>query len=257
MRTVTRPRRRLPARVYWFRRSLVLLTALALVFAIGRLLTGSGGGGAPSETARVTASSPSPSAPRGVAGPVPFQPAATGAAAPSRPAPTGTPLVLAAPTGPCALDEITVTPSAPTAVAGGPVDLVLELTGIKPACTFTVGSDTVVAKVTSGTDRIWSSQDCPSSIKRAPVVVRSAEPTTVTVTWSGRRSDQQCSRSTAWALPGFYHVIAAVIGSEPNDAQFRLSSPPRPVVTKTAKPHGKKKTSAGTVCGGDNAATSC
>jgi len=70
---------------------------------------------------------------------------------------------------------------------------------------------------------------------------RSAEPTTVTVSWSGRRSDEDCSRSTAWALPGYYHVVAAVIGSEPNDAQFRLGSPPRPVVTKTAKPHKKKQ----------------
>jgi hypothetical protein len=243
--------------VYWFRRTMVLLTALALVFAIGRLLNGSGGG-SPAESARVTASSPSPSASPAVAGPVPIQPAATAPTkGPARPSPTGTPVLLAAPTGPCALDEITVTPSVPTAVAGGPVELALQLTGIKPACTFTVSSDTVVAKVTSGNDRIWSSQDCPASIKRASVVVRSAEPTTVTVSWSGRRSDQQCSRSTAWALPGYYHLTASVIGSEPNDAQFQLSSPPRPVITKTAKPHRTKKVGTGTVCGGDNSATSC
>jgi hypothetical protein len=143
-------------------------------------------------------------------------------------------------------------------VAGGGVDLVLGLTGVKPACTFTASSDTLVAKVTSGKDRIWSSQDCPASIKKASVVVRSAEPATVTVSWSGRRSDQQCSRSTAWALPGYYHLTAAVIGSEPNDTQFQLASPPRPVITRTAKPHPvKKKKGGGTVCGGDNAATSC
>jgi hypothetical protein len=241
MRTVVRPSGRLPARVYWFRRSLVLLTALALVFAIGRLLNGSTGGSS-ADTARVTASKPSPTVSRGVAGPMPIQPTTTAATTKAgRPSPTGTPVVLAAPTGPCALDEITVTPTVPTAVAGGEVDLVLALTGIKPACTFTVSSNTVVAKVTSGKDRIWSSQDCPASIKEASVVVRSAEPTMVTVSWSGRRSDEDCSRSTSWALPGYYHVIAAVIGSEPSDAQFRLGSPPRPVVTKTAKPHRKKQ----------------
>jgi len=240
MRTVVRPSGRLPARVYWFRRSLVVLTALALVFAIGRLLTGSTGDSS-SDTARVTAAKPSPTVSHGVAGPMPLQPTTTAATTRARPSPTGTPVVLAAPTGPCALDEITVTPSVPTAVAGGQVDLVLALSGIKPACTFSVSSNTVVAKVTSGKDRIWSSQDCPASIKEAAVVVRSAEPTTVTVSWSGRRSDEDCSRSTAWALPGYYHVVAAVIGSEPNDAQFRLGSPPRPVVTKTAKPHKKKQ----------------
>lgn len=253
MRTVVHPRGRLPARVYWFRRSLVLLTALALVFAIGRLLGGSGGQ-APADRATVTATTPTAAPSRGVAGPVPLQPATTGQA---HPQPSATPVVLAAPTGPCALDEITVTPTVPTAAALNRVDLVLELTGVQPACTFSVSSHTVVAKVTSGKDRIWSSQDCPRSIKPASVVVRSAEPAEVVVSWSGRRSDDECSRSTAWALPGYYHVTAAVIGSEPADTQFRLSAPPRPVITKTAKPHVKKKQGTGTVCGGDNAATSC
>lgn len=259
MRTVVHPRGRLPARVYWFRRSLVLLTALALVFAIGRLLTGSGGSPA-SDRATVTASTPTTTPSRGVAGPVPLQPAATTGSNGPRAAqaqPTGTPAVLAVPSGPCALDEITVTPTVPTAAALGRVDLVLQLTGIKPACTFSVSSRTVVAKVTSGKDRIWSSQDCPRSIKPANVVVRSAGPTNVVVSWSGRRSDEECSRSTAWALPGYYHLTAAVIGSEPNDTQFRLSAPPRPVITRTAKPHAKKKQGTGTVCGGDNAAGTC
>jgi hypothetical protein len=241
MRTVVHPRGRLPARVYWFRRAMIVVTALALVFAIGRLLNGSGGDST-TQTARVTASSPSPSASRGVAGPVPLQPATTGGT--TRPSPTGTPVVLAAPSGPCALDEITVTPTVPTAVAGGRVDLVLQLTSVKPACTFSVSSNTVVAKVTSGKDRIWSSQDCPRSVQPAAVVVRSGQPTEVTVSWSGRRSDDTCSRSTGWALPGFYHLTAAVIGSEPNDTQFRLATPPRPVVTKTAHPHKKKQAAA-------------
>lgn len=257
MRTVVHPRGRLPARVYWFRRSLVVLTALALVFAVGRMLGGSGGP-APAERATVTATTPTPTPTRGVAGPVPLQPATTGR--PAAPQPGGTPVVLAAPSGPCALDEITVTPTVPTAAAVHRVDLVLELTGVKPACTFSVSSRTVVAKVTSGKDRIWSSQDCPRSIKPTSVVVRSGDPAKVVVSWNGRRSDEDCSRSTAWALPGYYHLTAAVIGSVPADTQFRLSAPPRPVITKTAKPHTKKakqKQGTGTVCGGDNAAGSC
>lgn len=256
MRTVVHPRGRLPARVYWFRRSLVVLTALALVFAVGRLLTGSGSDPAP-DRATVTSGSPTPAPTHGVAGPLPIQPATTATTRPAQPSPTGTPVVLAMPTGPCALDEITVTPTVPAAVALSRVDLVLELTGIKPACTFSVSSRTLVAKVTSGKDRIWSSQDCPGSIKPASVVVRSAEPTKVVVSWSGHRSDGECSRTTDWAVPGYYHLTAAVIGSEPNDTQFKISAPPRPVITRTAKPHAKKKQGTGTVCGGDNAAGTC
>jgi hypothetical protein len=219
--------------VYWFRRLLLLVTALALVFAIGRLLNGSGGA-SPGDTAAVTATKQSSTPTLGLAGPMPLRPTATGKA--GHPRATGTPVVLAVPSGPCAADEITVTPSAPDAKAGGRVDLVLELTGIRPACTFSVTSHTVVAKVTSGQDRIWSTQDCPGAVRTSSVVVRSAVPTRVVVVWSGRRSDDECSRSTAWALPGYYHVTAAVIGSEPGDAQFRLGLPPRPIVTKTAHP---------------------
>jgi hypothetical protein len=233
---------------------MVLVTALALVFAIGRLLDGSGSGSSGGK-ATVTAGSPTPtSTTPGVAGPFPIR--ATGSS--GRPAAAGTPTVLAAPTGPCAVNEISVAPTVPHPVAGGRVGLVLELTGIKPACTFAVSSRTLVAKVTSGKDRIWSTQDCPAAIRETSVVVRSAAPTQVTVTWSGRRSDDECSRSTAWALPGYYHLTAAVIGSEPGEARFRLTGPPRPVITRTAKPHQvRKKQGTGTVCGGDNAATSC
>jgi hypothetical protein len=57
------PRGPLPARVYWVRRALVLVVALALVFGIGKLLTGFGGdpkattaAAAPSTSAQPTAS---------------------------------------------------------------------------------------------------------------------------------------------------------------------------------------------------------
>ena len=66
------PRGPLPARVYWVRRTLVLIVALALVFGIGKLLTGFGGdpkattaAAVPSRTAQPTAS-PSSLRPRSI-----------------------------------------------------------------------------------------------------------------------------------------------------------------------------------------------
>ena len=255
MPTAVKSRGRLPARVYWFRRTMVLLTAVALVFAVGRLLGGSGSsaGGGAADSAAVPAAKHSTTPTPTVVGPQPFQPTPTGKAAAD---PTGDAVALAEPDGPCGADEITVTPSVPAAVAAGRVDLVLELSGIKPACTFAVSSRTLAAKVVSGKDRIWSTQDCPNAIKATSVVVRSAAPTQVVIPWSGRRSDQDCTKATPWALPGYYHLVAAVIGSDPGDAQFHLQLAPRPVITKTAHPKTKKG-SKGTVCGGDNAATSC
>jgi hypothetical protein len=144
--------------------------------------------------------------------------------------------VLVPPTGECREDEVAVVPEVGRAAGGGPIVLHLELTGTQPACTFKVSPETLVVKITSGDDRIWTSQECPKAIPSTSVVVRSAVPATVPVTWSGRRSDETCSNRTAWALPGFYHVHAAALGSAPSDVQFEVTVPSRPVVTRTAKP---------------------
>lgn len=242
-RSIGQPRGHLPARVYWFRRVLVLATVLALVFAVARLIAGGGDdpAAAPDRAApaavRTPAAQPTDQAQPQMFGPVPVvPPTSTGV-----PAPTGTPVILAEPTGPCTVDEVTVTPELTDGVAGAPVGIVLRLTGIRPACTFAVSSRSVVVKVTSGKDRIWSTQDCRKAIPRSTVTVRSSEPVEVPVTWSGRRSDADCSRATSWAMPGYYHVAASAIGSEPADVQVKLSAPSPAVVTKTAKPKNKKK----------------
>lgn len=233
----SRPTRRLPARVYWFRRALVLGSVLALVVAMSRILTGSPEAD-PEATATTVADTPAPPAVAGPMGPTALQ---TGKASPTRTPPS---TVLAQPDGPCTLDEITATPVAGTPKAGASVALTLELTGIRPACTFEVSADSLVAKITAGSKRVWSSQDCPHAIKTSSVVVRSGTPTAVQVTWSGRYSDAQCSRAAAWALPGNYQVVGAVIGSEPSQVAFKLTSPPRPVVTKTITPKPRTKVSS-------------
>jgi hypothetical protein len=66
--------------------------------------------------------------------------------------------------------------------------------------------------------------------------VRLASVTQVPVVWNSRRSDQECSDRTAWALPGFYHVRAAALGGEATDVQFELLAPAPATVTATAEP---------------------
>lgn len=242
MSSVTRPRGRLPARVYWFRRGMVLAIAVLLVVGVSRLV---GGNDQPASTATL-AGKEQPSAPASTAA---ARPAFIGPTvvtttrpkAKKSPRKTTTPKATpapaqAAPTGDCAPADITVIPAIRQAYAGGRVAVRLLLTGTQAACTFDITRKNLVLKITSGHDRIWTTQDCPKGIQRQSVVVRSAEPTAIKVTWSGRRSDSTCSNLTKWALPGYYHAIAAVIGSEPTDRQFRLDTPPRAVVTKTAEP---------------------
>ncbi len=233
-----RPRRRLPARVYWFRRLLVLSLAFALVFGIGKLL---GGGAGDSERA-VPASAPgsattSPTA----AATADARPATTKKAKARKKKKVKKPLPT--PTGPCEDSDVRVVPTfVETPRAGGDVRLTLQLSTFKtPACTWEVGPDTVAVKLTSGSDRIWSSQDCGSAVPETPVVLRRRTTTTVDVMWPGRRSDLGCSVMNEWAEPGYYHVEVAALGSEPESRQFELHYPATRTITPTPTPRPEKK----------------
>jgi hypothetical protein len=255
MSTVTRPRGPLPPRVYWTRRVVVLLLALLLVFGISRLLGGGGGteptarpvgaaastSSAPSSAATTPASpattpaGPTASATGGATG----EPTATASADGSKKSSSASAEPLAQPTGPCSAGDIVATPSVKgNAYAGRPVVFRLALTTKQsPACTWTVSPSAVVVKVTAGPDRVWSTQECRGAVPRQAVVVRKDHPASVAVAWNGQRSDANCSRSTSWAEPGLYHVVAAAFGSDPVDEQFQLLTPPAATVTKTPKPH--------------------
>ena len=273
MGSVTHPRGRLPQRVYWIRRGIVVAVALLLVFGIGKLLGGNENdpGGSDVAASNTSAQEQSPSSSPSVVAPV--APATT-----HGPRTKAVPLL--PPSGACQDDEVSVLPSVPRPWGAQPIVIRLGLQGIQPACTFKVSPESVVVKITSGSDRIWSSQDCPSSIKPADVVVRNGVPTYVNVVWSGRRSDDTCSRDTPWADKGYYHAFAAVLGSTPTDVQFEVTRAPTAVITRTAKPKpsptptpagntsGKSQarptpspsvtvSGKGSKCGGDNAAGSC
>jgi hypothetical protein len=224
--------------VYWTRRLLVLAVALGLVYGIAHLL-GSGGGdggpaarpvGAVASGPATTPARPTATAPPGRTG--------KGAGNGARPKASPTPTPLAAPSGPCANGDIVVTPSVRgAAYAGKPVIFAMTLTTkVSPACDWDVTAGSLAVRLTSGSDRVWSTQDCVGAVPRQSVVVRKDHPVSVTVVWNGQRSDAECTRTTAWAEPGYYHVVAAAFGAEPTDVQFALLPPPRPTITATPTP---------------------
>jgi len=227
----------LPARVYWRRRLLLLLLVATLLVGAVRLM-GLGGDPEPEKPqATQAAAEPTEDA---------SEPAVTASDTPSEVRDRRTRRqqarepVLAEPEGVCSDRDVAVTPSVRTPVEGSPVTFTLELRSIStPACTWQVSPSTVTMKITSGSDDIWSSQQCPRAIPRKEVVLRQDVGTEVEVTWSGRRSDEECSRMAGWAMPGWYYVDAAALAGEPSDLHFELEKPEPEVEERTVEPDPK------------------
>jgi hypothetical protein len=217
----------------------VLGIAMLLVVGIARLLGGSSDGSSgPDQATRVAD-----------AGSQVTTPPATGATTPGDTPDTGlqplkgghatddiTPL--AEPTGPCAPDDIAITPSVPQPIAGRDITLVLDASTLtSPACTWTLSRRSLALKITSGADLIWTSVECGRAIPTQDLVLRSAVPTRVKLTWNARRSEPGCPRLTKWALPGTYHLHVAALAGHPQDLSFLLTAPSPAEVTRTAHPH--------------------
>jgi len=220
----------LPARTYWRRRLLLILVALGLVVGTARLL-GLGSDVSseqPPRASQVAAQPSSDTEEPSLA--APDTPSETRERQPQRgqkKAKQDRGPVLAEPEGVCSDRDIAVTPTVRNAVGGAPVTFTLELRTITtPACTWQVSSTTLTMRITSGDDDIWTSQQCPKAIPKQDVVVRDNVSTEVEVTWSARRSDEDCSPTmTDWALPGWYYVDAAALAGEPSDLHFELEKP--------------------------------
>lgn len=237
----------LPARVYWTRRVLLLVVVSALVVGVVQVLALATGGGTPEpgqRAAPVAAEATSRASRDTAKAPVtePSTPS-EGRRERGKGAKRAEP-VLAEPEGPCVDRDVAATPTVKQAVGGSPVTFTVALRTVQSAaCTWELSPRSLSVKVTSGDDPIWFSSQCPRSIRRQDLVLRNTETTEVEVTWSAKRSDEECSAQTDWAMPGWYHVEVAALGGEPSDLQFQLTVPERPVVTETVpvKPGEKKQ----------------
>ena len=226
----------LPPRVYWRRRLFAVGLVATLVFVVVSAVRGGGeppdDGPVATQAAAEPSSAPTTGPEQEGRQPRPGQ-RERGARPSTPPEP-----VLAEPEGACLDSDVLITPVVEEAVAGRDVTVTLQLrTAEAAACTWRVGAQHVTMKITSGSDQIWTSLQCPQAIPRHEVVVRQAVTTFVDVVWNARRSDDGCPQQTDWALPGTYHVAAAALGGEPADARFELERPSPEVITEPARPH--------------------
>jgi len=233
---------RLPARVYWFRRLLLLSLVVLLGWGGVSLVTGDetapSGVGDPAGAAEGRTAPSSTGRGDGTSGglqrgdPGPVQTVSRPVAVTSR---------LARPTADCQLGSVVVTPNVRgRAVAGEPVrlelvlrvepvrlDLVTRLT-LDGACRLRLGAGQLLAEVVNPAGvPVWDVADCPRDLPVGAVTLRSGWQTAVALNWSGRRRDRTCVQATEPVEPGTYELRAAVVGGEPATSDFEVAAPRR------------------------------
>lgn len=216
-----RPVGPLPETVYWRRRAGVVAVLLLLLV----LLTRCGGDddGPLAQRGAVPGASPSaapgPSVPPGptsspsasanpspTASPSPSaDPSPSASASPS---PSASPVVAACPDG--SLSVRAAADRGRYALGARPVLRLSVRNKGAGACTRPLGQGAVELTVLSGSDRIWSSDDCAPGGPPGPVLLRPQELHVITLTWGGRRSRPGCPDGAEAIGAGTYRVVGRV-----------------------------------------------
>jgi hypothetical protein len=204
---------RLPARVYWFRRFMVLAILAAVVFAVLRVAAGGNDSAAPVATKNTPDSQPQ----QDPAGPDHGDSYGGRSHHESQQQPV--------PEGNCRTDQIQLTPVVAEGIRVGQavaIQIGLRTTG-DTACRFHLTPDNLVVDITTTQgDPVWTSDECSMAITPTRLVLDTDRPAIVQVTWDGTRSDVHCSPSTVRSAAGDYQVRTAVIGGEPAASAFTL-----------------------------------
>ena len=177
-----------PAATYWRRRLVLLLALVVLVLLVRAILPGggaSGGGGG-----KPTAGTPSPSPTRS-----------------ATPHPSTTPAAI----GTCRDAALTLTVAADAGqhVAGKPVRFTVTVANTSHAtCRRDLGGRVLEVLIRSGSDRIWSSDDCSKDHASSVQQLKPGASLQTVVTWQGHRSSAGCPTPAPESRAGTYTVRA-------------------------------------------------
>ncbi|MGC3954404.1 MAG: hypothetical protein QM804_09175 [Propionicimonas sp.] len=184
-------------RVYWIRRSLVVVVVVALVVAVWAIWPK--GSGLPAEPAPPSTS---------VTPPVSSSPTAP---PPSTPAPSPTP------TGPVACDptlmKLDVAGFQKVKVGAKDTVFTLSVTNNgKDSCVLDISPKTYQLTVTSGKDRIWSTADCEKWLPAKKTTLKGGAAHEFSVKWTVRRSAKGCKLNKDQLKAGTYVATASLAG---------------------------------------------
>ncbi|MDX6279568.1 MAG: hypothetical protein QOH03_639 [Kribbellaceae bacterium] len=207
MSSLLRPVGHLPASVYWFRRALVLVVLVALLFVLVRVL---GGGDDPKNSAAAGPGQNPSSAPTVVPTPTPGAKTTGTKTKTSEPTSTGTPKDVEC-TGKDV--RINVAPATRTLTSGNSMILVIQLSAVRDECRIAVDPTVLSLTITSGKDQIWTTEHCEKVVPRATLVLAKGKQSTATIPWDGRRSRPGCLPGQLQAKPGTYVAEAVYDGN--------------------------------------------
>ncbi|WP_263731243.1 hypothetical protein [Cellulomonas sp. SG140] len=206
--------RRLPARVYWVRRAVVLgvpLVLLLLVLVVIHPWAGKAADRAAARAPVTTSATTSAAAP----------------AAPASPSPTPTPTPsLRGGVGDCQPAQLALglTPTAVDVPAGvSPTFTVtIKNTGTAP-CLVDAGDAYREVVITSGADRVWSSKDCvAANAPRRTLLLAAGQSDTTQVPWNRVRSAAGCPGGLSRPGTGTYQATLNLAGATGGPAVFVL-----------------------------------
>ena len=200
-----------PASTYWLRRAMVLLATLVVLYAVVALVARDDGSETLSQGDPTTVP---PSPPASVDASPPTQSAS---ASPSDSA-SAEPVA-------CADSDLAVSAKAERSSypRGATPTLVLSVRNDSPRpCRRDLGQGAAELVVTSGRDRIWSSDDCAPGGPPGPVVLTPQKLQVIRVTWPATRSRPGCTGPKTPIEPGTYVVSARLGDLRVQGSAFRV-----------------------------------
>ena len=215
------------AQIYWVRRAVVLGATTVLAVAVALIISGTSSGLAvQANPSPATAGYPVPSS----ASPTSLQaPMGTPAAVESSTSAVSTPAPKAAArkastkktnrsgTVDCSADELrpTLTGKQRTEPKKPNTFQLSLINGSGQTCMVRVTKKNFELTIDSGSDRIWSTADCPSAVNSISRKLRAEHAVAWSLTWNGKRSKPDCKSARKMLRPGRYVATAQLAGAEP------------------------------------------
>jgi len=213
-------------RTYWARRGLVFVAATIFVLALTLIIGGPGSGSAATPRPASAASASSAQASPNAVETAVSKPTLVDISVSAKPTPSATKrrkleasIRKPEQTAPasCAAKDLRPTLTAKRRIApkhATTFELSL-INGSAKTCVARVTRKNFQLKINSGSDRVWSTGDCPSMIKTISRKLGSEDAVAWSLTWDGKRSKSRCKSASQALRPGRYVATAQLDGAEP------------------------------------------